>query len=77
MKIFLKILCLIFFGKLADTPWKFFMQIQSRTLYAAKVCLGWRFELKFLFMGKGPADNESRRRSLLKNDCMVVNGGSI
>ena len=60
MKIFLKILCLNFFSKLAATPWKFLMQIQSHTLYAAEVCLGWQFELKFSFMGKGPLSNERR-----------------
>ena len=48
--------CLNFFGKLAATWWKIVKQIQSRTLYAAEVCLGWQFELKFSFMGKGPPD---------------------
>ena len=44
----------IFFGKLAATRRKILKQIQSRTLYAAEVCLGWRLELKFSFMGNGP-----------------------
>ena len=58
-------LCLIFFGKLAATRRKILKQIQSRTLYAAEVCLGWRLELKFSFMGNGPGLEGSAVNRLL------------
>ena len=67
-----------FLGKLAATRRKLLKQIQSRTLYAAKVCFGWQFELKFSFMGKGPLSNERRipaittRKYLLRRYCLLT-----